>query len=451
MIELEVQNFQSIKHATLTVDGFSAIVGRSNIGKSALVRAAQFALTGATGVGFVRHGPECDKIVKGLKKCKCFSRVTFRSKGLELVWEKGDNVNRYVVTKEGEAPQPYEGLDRGTPDFLVSGFQQVKVGDSKELIQIPDQFSPIFLLNQSGTVVADVMSDVANLDNINKASTAANKDRKDASSRKKVREEDVSNLKAALAAYEGLDGVPVQAVSLALEELTSKQALLRKIDGYLSRLASIKGDYRALEAALKPELSSFEPLERSGQALGQVASFLDELLQIGPVIKRLANLDQVRLPDMAPVSSASSSLEELCEFEDRLDVLTCFLDQTAAVADLTLPDRESLDGGLKRVLEFDHLVHRFEQASKQVEGYGSLKNLPQLDWDPLVEVSTSLGKAQKWLDRDQVLSRAVEQTEEAMRLAALEEASALTDLEALGQCPTCEQPLRGTHIHAAAV
>jgi predicted ATP-dependent endonuclease of OLD family len=61
MIEIEVNDFQSISHTAVTIDKFSVIVGRSNIGKSALVRAIQCALTGAVGTDFVRHGATCDR------------------------------------------------------------------------------------------------------------------------------------------------------------------------------------------------------------------------------------------------------------------------------------------------------------------------------------------------------------------------------------------------------
>src|SRR6478752_168059 len=99
MIEIEVTDFQSIRHTSVAIDRFSAIVGRSNIGKSALVRAVQMALTGAVGTDFVRHGSSCDRAIRGTKKCKCFSRVRIKTFALELTWEKGDAVNRYIVVQ----------------------------------------------------------------------------------------------------------------------------------------------------------------------------------------------------------------------------------------------------------------------------------------------------------------------------------------------------------------
>ena len=46
MLDVEIRNFQSIDHVHLRVEGFTALVGRSNIGKSAVVRAVKAALTG---------------------------------------------------------------------------------------------------------------------------------------------------------------------------------------------------------------------------------------------------------------------------------------------------------------------------------------------------------------------------------------------------------------------
>ena len=64
MTEVEVRNFQSVEHAVFRIEGFTALVGRSNIGKSALVRAVKAALTGATGTDFVRHGGLCARRLK---------------------------------------------------------------------------------------------------------------------------------------------------------------------------------------------------------------------------------------------------------------------------------------------------------------------------------------------------------------------------------------------------
>ena len=95
MIEVEIQNFQSIDKVAFKIEGFTVLVGRSNIGKSALIRAIHCALTGASGTDFVRHGLDCERRIKGNKKCKCKSTVLFKTPSLHLIWEKGDADNQY--------------------------------------------------------------------------------------------------------------------------------------------------------------------------------------------------------------------------------------------------------------------------------------------------------------------------------------------------------------------
>jgi hypothetical protein len=174
MLLLEVSNFQSIEHAEVCVDGFTALVGRSNIGKSSVVRAAKSALNGVQGTAFVRHGPGCLRRTKGAKNCKCFSTVKITGDGIDILWEKGDAVSRYVVNGE-----IFEAIPKGFPDFLKPGFTPVQVGDRSVSLQVADQFDPIFLLGETGTTVADVLGDVARLDSINTATRLAEKDRRE--------------------------------------------------------------------------------------------------------------------------------------------------------------------------------------------------------------------------------------------------------------------------------
>ena len=178
MIDLEVRSFQSIEHVKLRVDGFTALVGKSNIGKSAIVRAVKAALTGCVGNSFVRHSSACARRSKKAKTCECYSSVHIKAENFDLLWEKGDKHNRYVFNG-----QEHGVPNRGTPDFLErpkleKDFGQVKVGDQWSLLQVADQFENLFLLNQSGGVVADVFSDVARLDRVNVAIKYVEKDRR---------------------------------------------------------------------------------------------------------------------------------------------------------------------------------------------------------------------------------------------------------------------------------
>src|SRR5580700_10412737 len=113
MFEVEIRNFQSIEHISIRIDGFTALVGKSDIGKRAIVRAVRAALTGATGTSFVRHGVACHRRIRGSKTCECYCSVHMSTEGFDLTWEKGDKRNLYVFNG-----QDYGVPNRGTPDFL---------------------------------------------------------------------------------------------------------------------------------------------------------------------------------------------------------------------------------------------------------------------------------------------------------------------------------------------
>jgi DNA repair ATPase RecN len=239
VIDVEIKDFQSIERVVLTIDGFTALLGRSNIGKSAVIRAMKAALTGSAGTAFVRHGPSCARRVKKTKTCKCFSSVHLRGKDFDLLWEKGDAINRYTYNG-----QVYDRAERGVPEFLLDKFALVKVGDDQKLLQCSDQFYPIFLLDQTGGVVAEVLSDAARLDRINVAMKLAEKDRREAVSVRKVREQDLTLLAEKIGRFDGLDNVlsEVQATQDSLVKLGTAQQTMAQIEGFISTASNLKGE-----------------------------------------------------------------------------------------------------------------------------------------------------------------------------------------------------------------
>jgi len=451
VIELEVSNFQSIRHATMAVKGFAAIVGRSNIGKSAVVRAAQIALTNTPGTDFVRHGQECDRKIRGAKKCKCFSKVVVRTQAMELTWEKGDNISRYTVRRSGAAePDVYNSLDRGTPDFLKDSFLPVKVGDSRELIQIPDQFEPIFLLNKTGTVVADVLSDVARLDNINRAMADANKDRKDAVAKRKVRHEDIADLRLSLASYDGLDAIDVAPLIRIRKDLEAKDKQLDQTVGFLGRLTVLKTALTDISEALKPEVPDGDALEVKGKSLSQVSGFLDDLTEKVPVYRTLTVLSQVPLPDDVPLGEAHVKLVQSDSLARRLELLETIQEELASVEQIVVPDGSAVAPALAHLEKADHWWRRWSNAQAELAKVPTIEELPEVD--VLQQKLQQYERYCRMLDDAKTLVESIKAVTVEMKAAEAEESATLAELEALGMCPTCDQPVGSNHrLHMEAI
>lgn len=344
MVEVEVRNFQSIERATFRIDGFTVVVGRSNIGKSALVRALKACLTGAPASSFVRHGATCLRRLKQAKTCKCYSSVHIKATDFDLFWEKGDSVNRYTFNG-----QVYDKAERGTPDFLQPLFSPVKVGDRQELLQVSDQFSPIFLLDQTGGAVADTLSDVARLDRINAAMRLAEKDRKEAVSTRKVREKDVVHLNARLNAYEGLDTVLVN-----VQRVADKQTLLEKqeralvgLDSFMERTSVLASTIRELTKCADVQVPSSVPLTEGSQRLDALGSYLEKHTERERAVAMLSGVEELPTLPAATLQQHASDFARLGVWLNQVDGLKTWAASWKVVQDLPALSTEPLKNSLK--------------------------------------------------------------------------------------------------------
>lgn len=405
MIDLVIKGFQSIEEVSFTIDGFTALVGRSNIGKSAVVRAIQSALTNALGTDFVRHGVRCSRRTRGTKKCRCQCSVHIQTEGLDLLWEKGDEINQYTYNG-----QLFSRVDRGVPDFLLKDFSLVKVGDRRLLLQVADQSEPIFLLNQSGNVVADVLSDVAKLDDINAAMSLVEKDRREFNSVLKVREKDILSLRNDLLWYEGLDQAAERSkkVSQQLLEIRRQTQESEQLECFYVKLQSLATGVRFLrqvDAVTIPEIGEVETTSRG------LLGLLDFELGVSrreEAVERLTPVEAVALPDEIPLVQASQEL-------DKIEVWLA---------------RSVVANDLRNLLQRWKVV---EAAREPIE-------ISTQGIQDLVQLST-------YLSQHEALAVSLGRLEVSLAEVADQETATQKEWSELGVCPTCTQPVSGEHSH----
>lgn len=406
MIDVEVQNFQSIEQCTLTIDGFTALVGRSNLGKSALVRALKAALTGASGTAFVRHAPSCARRLKGVKTCDCRTTVSIKGPNFDLKWEKGDKINRY--TFNGAV---YDRAEQGTPDFLQRPHLEkdlglVEVGRKGRLLQVADQFDNVFLLDQTGGAVADVLSDVANLDRINIALRLVEKDRKEATATRKVLEKDVVDISKQVTAFQTLD------------ELT---AATKQIAG--------------MHAAIAKEDSKVEKL----------STYFNELEALGFRIDGLKQAAEVPVPDKTAVDTAATKVEQLDRFiqaaTERLQIVKAY----SGIGKVEEPQISPLQDKMGQHMQLDGWVSKLQLLQHDFQRFKGLDDvcIPEQSASPKL-----LTELDGYVRRVVVLQAAIDRLTAQYEEAEKEEAVVMEEINTLGVCPTCTHPLSGAHTHA---
>ena len=396
MVKIEVNNFQSIEHVVLTVDGFTALAGRSGLGKSALLRAVEAALGGASGATFVRHGAHCAKRLKDVKTCKCFASVHITADGLDLLWEKGDCVNRYVYNGVN-----YDAVARGFPEFLRTNFGPVKIGDKQTLLQVAPQWEPLFLLNTSGGVAADVLSDVAHLNRINVALTLSEKDRREASASHKARLKDVATKELELQGYNGLDTVlaQVQAVVTRTGAINALEGEVQAIEAHLAALRTVVARVRTLLVVETVTVPVQSALVGYAKALHSLQVFCANLNTRASAIKAMSSVEKISAPDLCGVQAVTTKHRKITVWTEKTQALEHGLLAWQGVEIVTLPAKPAFR-------------------------------------EPLTKLNTLAIYAQK----QQTLGAQLRRLEEACAQAEQDEKHSLEDIRALGVCPTCTRP-----------
>lgn len=408
MIEVEIRGFQSIEHVKIRLDGFTALVGRSNIGKSAVVRAIKSALTNSLGTSFVRHNPSgCARSLRKAKTCRCQSSVHLKAEGFDLLWEKGDAVNRYTFNG-----QVFDKPGQGIPEFLAnSGFSTVRVGDDAGLIQVADQFFPIFMLNQSGPATAEAISDVARLDRVNAATRLVEKDRRDVIATKKVREKDASELRGRLESYDGLD------------------AALSEVQGTVQKLAMVEAQRSTVDQLSGYVLTS-EALVKRIRTLWEVGSVVipDE----GPVRERATTIEALR--------RFASEMTRRVEGYKALEWVEGFME--------VVPSVDPVLEVAGRIKELSGWIGKLKSYRDRFTALDAIAQIPNQDQEALTEGQTALRTMSGLILRYRALTNSIASLEKELEEVSKEEQVVQEEVDAIGVCPTCTQPFHAGHQHA---
>lgn len=215
-----IENFQSIADARLTVEGFTAVTGPSNRGKSASLRAVSGALFNKPGDDFVRLGASRAEVtLTGLPTCQP------KDAGGTVTWTKGRGANSFVINSVH-----YDKVGVGAPDALaVMGYHDLWIGDKErdkgEAIrpQVAGQFDGLFLLGRPGSFIADTIAHISRVTTLRTAHGRA-----------------VSDLRA-LKQLRGVRARDLDAAQQALERLTPVRALDTRTEGLGLLMEAFRG------------------------------------------------------------------------------------------------------------------------------------------------------------------------------------------------------------------
>lgn len=266
---LEVTNFQSLAKADIELGPFTVIVGPSNSGKSALLRALKAVVRNVNSPSAVRVG-------------KNVFTATIFFDGTSVSIERGKSQSTYRVTPDAGVEQVYTKAGRTVPDDIQSVLA-LPLPDGTPDIVFSSQIDPPFLLAETGSVAAKILGDLTNVSRLHAASKEANRRRLEAEKLRKLRESDA--LAVAEQMREQFSDLPAHAATIkecreALEAVKDKAAEQELLTRLLSEYDTICAAEEALLTTMEnlPKPADIEALaEKAGALLGERQSLLDSI------------------------------------------------------------------------------------------------------------------------------------------------------------------------------
>lgn len=215
--EISIDNYQSHEKSTIRLDsGVNIIVGLSDSGKSAIIRAINWV---------IRNRPLGDKFIR-FDSNKASVKISQSDSKSSVTRSKDGNKNQYIISIDG------------SDDLVLSSFGSDVPNQVVDLLNIQDvnlqrQFSPYFLVFDSPGSVAEYIRKITRVDEIDKISNVLSRRLRSVTT-------DVSSIEGQINEIQGkldeIDKIDIE----SLDHLIScASSLLVEIDSTKSRSDSI--------------------------------------------------------------------------------------------------------------------------------------------------------------------------------------------------------------------
>lgn len=331
---LVVDNFQSHQHTEVEFGaGLNAIVGPSDQGKSALVRALRWVLYNEPrGTSFIRVGA---------KVCKV--SVEFDDGIVVTRLRSTTGKNQYLLAAPGQDEMIFEGFGSDVPAEIsqATGVRKIWVDEhTKSELNLGAQLDGPFLLSENGAIRAKVIGQLGGVHLLDWAQRSVNTELRRLRDEESRTQERLEQLAEALKAYEHLPELQERMVRIAgllqqaeeigqrVTELSALQQELQENSSALTETARVLAGLAGIAEARE----RLQQLEECAREYREMEQLQEEISQVDDRIKRALAV----LADTARVPAAGEHLDkaaELCKRWSELKETACELEQVAAQLD----------------------------------------------------------------------------------------------------------------------
>lgn len=378
--KVTIENYQSIKNASFEVDGFTVIVGKNNIGKSAVIRAIEAPLTNQVGKDFIR---------RGTKK----TTVNIDREDIGIEWVKGASATYTIDKRDGSEKGVYSKLNRDVPAPLIeAGFGKIQVGEKKVFPFIAAQFNELFLVNKPGSTVTEVLAALYNIDTLSKADDMCQKVLKAEKAALKTRESDLKELEGKLETFADFESIK-EAVAKIVEKEKETENLRSEIDIIDNFISQIKasteslGKLRGITDIKIPNTASGEELKAELEWLSQKVWRYQELTDN---LKKLKGVTALKIPKTKKIETLVKDVDQLCEWDD---TVTGTLEEIKKQKEFL----DNFDTGdiTKKLSKLEKAIQEFNEISALEGSFSEMVIATKTTRDELKEATEKLERLEK--------------------------------------------------------
>lgn len=300
-----LENFQSHEKSIFNLDNrLNILVGVSNVGKSSVARALSLLLFNTWDKSWVRFGAK-------------YCRITITTDtGTEVVREKGDKANRYILRLPNVPEQLFEAFGTGVPEQVQQALHihEVQVDTTDKLnLNLAGQMDSLFLLSQTGSYRAKVLGKLSGATYLDHAIRELNKDKRQVTAEKNLKDLEIVELQAQVDKLTPIEtyATVISALEGRLTALVCSQERVDRIRSLFERVNALKGvwlrEHKKSELLGPVDLTSIDQLTKKVDNIKALSSLSSKVVNL-----RLAYEKQNKLQDLLkPVDiSAIPTLSE---------------------------------------------------------------------------------------------------------------------------------------------
>lgn len=412
---LSIENFQSHEHTSIDFDdNFTTIVGASDQGKSAIIRALKWVLFNEPqGDEFIRAGASEVRVALTLDD------------GTIIVREKGRK-NRYIL-RQGENEYVFESFGRGVPQEILNahGIKSVKLDENMSLrLSLSEQLDGPFLLSESKPTKAKTIGYLSGVNIIDKAIRDVSLEIRQKAAEEKSKREDIARITEELKNFDDLK---------MLEEL------LPKLKNEYDEAGKLKEKVEGLKV-LAAKLSRAEcQMDEDKRITDGLKNFPErEIAELDAIFKKYGSLNK--------------DYNRLKEIQKRISVSAVILQNTEKISEV-IKDIDGLDN-------MSHRLNGLKDCSKKMRALNDrvrkceciIRGLKTCEngFDRLNEAKSVVSKLtllKGYNDKIAGINRDMSNARLKEEKARNEKEKHLADyekiLKSIGKCPVCGSSIDG--------